>query len=132
MACGDRCSSCWPSKEISPELGCCAPEIRLKSVLFPAPFGPITPKSSPLLDLTAHIIESLHPSKVLGDMMQGEQRTLLGQSTLHSGCNCHCHHRFRKTHVLKGTEHKYNFSAMSSFMIVLTRMVWYALDHLIV
>ena len=38
-----------PSNTISPELAGNTPVIKLKSVVLPAPFGPITPNTSPCL-----------------------------------------------------------------------------------
>ena len=40
-----------PSNLMRPELGVVTPLIRLKTVDFPAPFGPIRPRSSPALRL---------------------------------------------------------------------------------
>src|ERR1700752_5085356 len=34
----------WPWKVIVPEVGCSEPAMILRSVVFPAPFGPIKPK----------------------------------------------------------------------------------------
>ena len=37
----------WPRKRISPDVGGSAPTRQEKSVVFPAPFGPMIPKTSP-------------------------------------------------------------------------------------
>jgi len=38
----DKPSIRWPFSQISPEVGCSHPVTMLKSVVFPAPLGPIT------------------------------------------------------------------------------------------
>src|SRR5262244_4275760 len=45
--CGGVPAMSRPSKMIRPEVGVCCPVSRLKKVVFPAPFGPITECSEP-------------------------------------------------------------------------------------
>ena len=44
---GGWCVTSRPSISICPAVGRMTPESRLKSVVFPAPFGPMIPMSSP-------------------------------------------------------------------------------------
>jgi hypothetical protein len=37
----------WPSRKNRPAVGASSPEISLKNVLLPAPFGPMIERSSP-------------------------------------------------------------------------------------
>ena len=61
----------WPSKRMRPATGVTAPEMALKSVVLPAPFGPTIDTKSPLADLDRHAVERLeatvghmHPVKL--------------------------------------------------------------------
>ncbi len=41
-------TSVWPWNRICPSVGAKTPVMALKAVVFPAPFGPIRPRISPL------------------------------------------------------------------------------------
>src|SRR4030095_14661212 len=47
MRCGGVPAISWPSKRIRPDVGASCPVSKLKKVVFPAPFGPITECSEP-------------------------------------------------------------------------------------
>ena len=47
MASGVSPPICRPPKVIDPAEGCSAPETQLKAVVFPDPFGPMSPRISP-------------------------------------------------------------------------------------
>ena len=48
-----------PRKSTRPAVGASRPEIRWKSVVFPAPFGPMTARSSPGCDREADAVDGL-------------------------------------------------------------------------
>src|ERR1041385_1194367 len=52
-----------PRKRTSPELGRCAPTRQEKSVVFPAPFGPMMPKTSPSLTSKSTAESASRPPK---------------------------------------------------------------------
>ena len=54
-----------PSNTISPELAGNTPVIKLKSVVLPAPFGPITPNTSPCLTPKDTPVRAATPPKLL-------------------------------------------------------------------
>ena len=54
-----------PSKTISPELTGNTPVIKLNSVVLPAPFGPITPNTSPCLTPKDTPVRAATPPKLL-------------------------------------------------------------------
>ena len=55
-------------KKTSPESGLTNPVIRLTRVVFPDPFGPITPRISPLAQIKTHLPDGCDSAKGLGDL----------------------------------------------------------------
>ena len=66
-------ASSTPSSLIEPEVGWSRPQIRLRSVDFPEPDGPITATRSPCSTVMLRLMQSLHGPAVpvgLGDICQ--------------------------------------------------------------
>ena len=57
----------WPSSEIEPASGCCAPDRIFSSVDLPAPFSPSSAWISPGATSKPHIVERLHAGEALAD-----------------------------------------------------------------
>ena len=75
---GERPARSTPSSRIWPESGCSAPVIRLKKVLLPAPFGPITAVSEPSREIERDVIRRLDAAKrfrELADLEHGQSRS---------------------------------------------------------
>ena len=65
VLCGLMPTTDIPSNTISPELTGNTPVIKLKSVVLPAPFGPITPNTSPCLTPKDMPVRAATPPKLL-------------------------------------------------------------------
>src|SRR5579864_2426823 len=63
IRCGDSPAISFPSKMIDPALGTSVPESMLKIVLFPEPFGPISPRISPRASLNDTLLTAVKPPK---------------------------------------------------------------------
>ncbi len=66
-------SSDFPSKTRSPDCGLYSRVITLKSVVLPAPFGPIRPTISPGCGLDRDVVERDDPAEPPGDVLDREQ-----------------------------------------------------------
>ena len=61
MASGVRPLSSVPRKRIEPALGSSAPEMQLKPVVFPEPFGPMRPRISPSMTSNDTLLRAMNP-----------------------------------------------------------------------
>ena len=68
-----------PWKRIEPRLGRSAPEIRLKIVLLPEPFGPMRPRISPSASPNATSLTAVKPPKRLVSPSTSSTRPRLPQ-----------------------------------------------------
>ena len=66
-ACDGSLSIAAPSSRIAPPDGLSVPAMQLKSVVLPAPFGPISPTISPRLHGHRHILDGHDAAEVPGD-----------------------------------------------------------------
>ena len=62
--CAGRPDTLNPRMRTSPEVGGIDPAMRLKSVVFPAPFGPMTPRISPCRSSRSTWSTALRPPKL--------------------------------------------------------------------
>ena len=65
IAFGRRPTSSWPSSRTEPVNGSMKPDIRLNTVVLPAPFGPIRPRISPWFNTKERSDTARRPPKSL-------------------------------------------------------------------
>ena len=61
-----------PSKVTVPELAGVTPQTVLTSVVLPAPFGPIRPRTSPFADADRHLAQRLQAAEMPGHVLKTE------------------------------------------------------------
>ena len=67
----------WPSNTRRPALGASTPVTRLKSVVLPAPFGPITAWMAPGSTTSVDVGHGREPAERLRQALDGEHRYAL-------------------------------------------------------
>ena len=73
ISCGGALSTFLPRTEIEPAVAGSTPVIRLKVVLLPAPFGPISATISRRLDVEGDVVDRDHAAELLARLLDLEQ-----------------------------------------------------------